>query len=174
FVPGTYPVRMVHCMGKLWVSAYNSYSSGGLNVIDESLRPQPYFIDLPKYAEIGDMACDASDRIWLAISDFRTGAFIGRFDAGGHFKRISLVGYEGGRLAADSAGGVWLSAYARQARLTLLHFDRHSAETTFYLPTVNGGEDPVTFDPDGRIWVGMNDAGSPVAVTELEPARVVK
>lgn len=163
-----FPTRMMHCMGKIWVSTFGQKGLG-LYVIDENLRPQPFFIELPKAGETFDMECDTSDRLWLSVTDYRNG-LVYRFDAGGHFKKIPLAGFNGGSLASDREGGVWLmSDYGFHPGIRLYHIDRHSAVTTRTVPTAVFGRTSIAFDANRRLWLGLNDGGSPLAVTELDP-----
>ena len=164
------PERMAHCMGKFWVAARDSMRSE-LDVIDENLRPQPYFVNRPAHTEVYDIACDSADRLWIYLTDYRTGSTIQRFDKGGHFKSIVLDGFAGGDLTPDRLGGMWLTGvFNREPLQTLVHIDRQSAITTHRLPTTPSyGQWPIAAASDGTLWLGITYGNSPIAVTELEP-----
>jgi hypothetical protein len=165
-----YPERMAHCMGKFWVAARDSMRSE-LYVIDENLRPQPYFVNRPAHTEVYDIACDSADRLWLDLVDYRTGSTVERFDKGGHFKTIFLSGFAGGELTPDQSGGVWLTGLFNRGPLqSLIHIDRQSAITKRTLPTTPAyGQWPIADASDGTLWLGVTYGNSPIAVTELEP-----
>jgi hypothetical protein len=165
-----YPERMAHCMGKFWVAARDSMRSE-LYVIDENLRPQPYFVNRPPRTEVYDIACDSADRLWLYMVDYQTGSTLERFDRGGHLKTIFIPGFAGGQLTPDHSGGIWLSGIFNRGPLqSLIHIDRQSAIRTRTLPTTPAyGQWPIADASDGTMWLGITYGDSPIAVTELEP-----
>jgi hypothetical protein len=166
-----YLLRMAHCMGKFWVVERNATASE-LEVIDENLRPHPFFIDHPKLAQLVDLACDSDDRLWLAFTDYRQGMTVEHFDAAGRFKKAFIAGFEGGNIAVDRSGGMWLiGLYNRRPRQTLLHFNSRGVMTTRILPVDAYAQLPIVEDMDQRLWLGINYGGSPIAVTELEPVQ---
>ncbi len=157
-------------MGKFWVAARDSMRSE-LYVIDENLRPQPYFVDRPPHSELYDIACDSADRLWLYMVDYQTGSTIERLDKGGHLKAILIPGFAGGELTPDQSGGSWLiGIFNRGPRQSLVHIDRQGAITTRRLPTTPAyGQWPIAEASDGTMWLGITYGDSPIAVTELEP-----
>ncbi|HLJ83687.1 MAG TPA: hypothetical protein VKT51_05895 [Candidatus Eremiobacteraceae bacterium] len=165
FPRDTSPVRMQHCMGKLWVVSVGS--SGGLSVIDDNLRPQRLVLGkLPGYA-VDDIACDSLNRLWILRTNYRTAA-IERLDSGANSELAPVFDSEGGSIASDLAGGIWMTTETQHWSGPIIHIDSDLAQTRHYLPTEIEGGDSILADANGRIWLAMNGGGAPIAVTEID------
>ncbi len=168
FPPEANPIRLAHCMGRLWVVAVMSANtSSGLFTLDDDLRPQPFFLDLPRGYTVRDISCDRSDRLWMIESDY-TSASVIRFDGGGNFKRLTIGQAGGGSLTPDLAGGLWVTPAVRAYLGVLLHVGPDMALMRRVLPAEIEDGDPVLADSDSRLWIAVNGGGFPIAVTELD------
>ncbi len=156
-----YPIRMRHCMGRLWVVAVRT-SGSGLYFIDKDLHPVPYLSVVSGRMQVEDIACDSKERLWLSSYDVGRTSTV-RFDGLGNRKE-----YDGlsGAMAPDPEGGMWI--LGREAG-DLIHVAANSARQTIHLPATFYAESVVSEDLAGRLWIGKNDAGSPVAVTRIDP-----
>jgi hypothetical protein len=167
FPDNAFPVRLRHCMGKLWVVAINAFKGGALYVIDEDLKPQPYLPIVPKPNQASDIACDRMDRLWV-VSYYGASTLTVRFDAHGNLKQYDGIG---GNISPDPTDGIWTWANRSTGGVTLLHVAADSAKRSYALPIPYYLASDIAIAPDRTIWLAINAAGSPVAVTKLYSRR---
>jgi len=165
---GAYPIKMQHCMGRLWVSAStDSYGHGGFGVVDSSFHLQWRRLDptSPTNLFVSDMTCDAKNRLWLTISSGRT-SYVARLDR----KYTPFWGAAAAtRIYPARDGGVWITSwFTPRGRASLIHIDANDRLTTLELPTQNVSS---LADSAENIWLATNAGGSPISVTRLSLRR---